>query len=278
MTAAPADRRVLRAAAGVAHDSLRGQVAADRFVPGDWQRVVAPLADLCAAPGGARDRQLPLGARFCALTDGDGWTFGFAEADGYCGWLATGALGPDLPVTHWIAAPASHLYPAPDIKAPALAALPMLARVGVTGLTGAFSQTPAGFIPAVHLRPLSEPLTDPVTVARGFLGTPYLWGGNGPAGIDCSGLVQAAFRACGRACPADSDQQRAMPGTEVPPGAEAPGDLIFWTGHVALVGAPGLIVHANAHHMAVAEEPLAQAEDRIAAAGHPVLRRLRPGG
>jgi cell wall-associated NlpC family hydrolase len=68
-----------------------------------------------------------------------------------------------------------------------------------------------------------------------------------------------------------------MAGAEVPPGAEAPGDLIFWRGHVALVSAPGMILHANAHHMAVAEEPLGQAEARIAAAGTPVLRRLRPG-
>jgi cell wall-associated NlpC family hydrolase len=41
-----------------------------------------------------------------------------------------------------------------------------------------------------------------------------------------------------------------MPGTEVAPGDEAPGDLIFWKGHVALVSAPGTIIHANAHHMA----------------------------
>ena len=267
------DRRFRRAALGVAHDSLRGALQGHRFTPGTWHRLVAPLSDLCEAPGGARDRQLPLGARFCALTAQDGWTFGFAGEDGYCGWVPDTALGPDDPVTHWVAAPASHLYPAADLKTRERAALPMLAQVRVEGAEGAFARTPQGWVPQPHLRPLDAPLPDPVAVARSLLGAPYLWGGNSAAGIDCSGLVQAALRACGRACPADSDLQRALPGADVPPGAEAPGDLIFWRGHVAMVCAPGAIIHANAHHMAVAEEPLAQAEARIP---NPVLRRLRP--
>lgn len=270
------DRRFRRTADGVAHASLRGQVDAARFTEGAWHRLAVPLTDLCATPGGARDRQLPLGTRFCALASRDGWSFGFAEPDGYCGWLPEAALGSDGPVTHWVAAPASHLYPAADLKTRERAALPFLAQVHVLGTANRFAETPAGWVPLPHLRALGSWLADPVAAARLFLGAPYLWGGNSAAGIDCSGLVQAAFRACGRDCPADSDLQRAMPGAEVPPGAEAPGDLIFWKGHVALVSAPGMILHANAHHMAVAEEPLALAEARIAATGSPVLRRLRP--
>ncbi len=270
------DRRLLRAAEGVAHASLRGIYPAGHYTDGQWHRLAAPLADLCADPGGARDRQLPLGARFCVLVARDGWAFGFAGADGYCGWVAAGALGPDGPVTHWVAARSSHLYPAPSIKVRELAALPVLAEVAVEGVEGGLARTAGGFVPLAHLRALDDRPSDPVAFARGLIGAPYLWGGNSAAGIDCSGLVQAAFRACGRPCPADSDLQRMMPGMEVAPGDEAPGDLIFWRGHVALVSAPGMILHANAHHMAVAEEPLAEAEARILAGGAPVLRRLRP--
>jgi len=270
------DRRFHRATERVAHDSLRGTLTGVRFTPGDWARVSAPLADLRATPGGARDRQLLHGARFCVLDRQGAHVFGFDEGDGYCGWLAADALGPDHQVTHHVCAPATHRYTEADIKSNDTAALSFGARVQVLAIEGSFARTPQGFIPARHLRALDADMADPVDVARLFLGTPYLWGGNTRAGIDCSGLVHAARRACGLPCPPDSDLQAALPGVPVAAGQEVPGDLIFWKGHVALVSAPGMIVHANAWHMAVVEEPLAEAEARIAASGLPVTLRLRP--
>lgn len=272
------DRRFHRATERVAHDSLRGTLAGVAFTPGDWARVNASLADLRAAPEGARDRQLLHGARFCVLERRGAHVFGFDEGDGYCGWLAAGTLGPDHPVTHQVSAPATHRYIAADIKSADAALLSFGARVQVLAIEGAFARTPQGFIPARHLRLLDEAFASPVDVARLFSGTPYLWGGNSRAGIDCSGLVQAARRACDLPCPPDSDLQAAMPGQMVDAEQEMPGDLIFWKGHVALVSAPGMIIHANAWHMAVVEEPLADAEARIAASGEPVTRRLRADG
>ena len=51
---------------------------------------------------------------------------------------------------------------------------------------------------------------------------------------------------------------------------------MFWTDHVGLLTGPDTLLHANAHHMAVAEEPLAQAIERIEKSAGPVLeiRRL----
>ena len=272
------DRRFLRATERVAHDSLRGTLEGVTFTPGDWARLTAPLAALCATPGGARDRQLLRGARFCVLERRGDHAFGFSAEDGYCGWLQAGALGADHPVTHWVSAPATHCYRAADIKSAEEAALSFGARVQVLVVEGALARTPQGHIPAYHLRAQGDWLDDPVTTARLFLGTPYLWGGNSRAGIDCSGLVQAARRACGLPCPPDSDLQAAMPGAAVSAGQERPGDLVFWKGHVALVSAPGMIIHANAWHMSVVEEPLAGAEARSAVCGGPVTRRLGVAG
>ena len=55
------------------------------------------------------------------------------------------------------------------------------------------------------------------------------------------------------------------------------GDLVFWKGHVAILLDADTILHANAHHMAVAVEPLAEAVARIeAVGGGPVTGWRRP--
>jgi cell wall-associated NlpC family hydrolase len=61
-------------------------------------------------------------------------------------------------------------------------------------------------------------------------------------------------------------QERAL-GTPVDPAHLRRGDLVFWTGHVAIVRDGESFVHANGFHMQVAIEPIAAALARIAAAG-----------
>jgi cell wall-associated NlpC family hydrolase len=262
------DRRITPFSGRVAHLSLRGAVASEHFVAGEPLRVTAPLTDLCASPGGPRDRQLLAGDGFLVIDRRDGWAFGQADRGGYCGWVRAGDVGTAAAPTHWVAALATHLYPAPRVQAPAGDTLSLGARVCVTGAEGAWAATPAGFVPAQHLRRLGDWADDPVAVAGMFLGTPYLWGGNSRLGLDCSGLVQAAFLACGRDCPGDSDQQAGM-GVAV--GDPRRGDLVFWKGHVAIVTGEDRILHANGHTMNVAHEGLAAAIARIGTA-HQVRR------
>jgi cell wall-associated NlpC family hydrolase len=79
--------------------------------------------------------------------------------------------------------------------------------------------------------------------------------------------VQQAFLACGRALPRDTDQQEQL-GAAIERQAFARGDLVFWKGHMAVGFDAARIIHANAHHMATAIEPLDPAIARIEAAGY----------
>ncbi|WP_441251457.1 C40 family peptidase [Kitasatospora sp. McL0602] len=67
-----------------------------------------------------------------------------------------------------------------------------------------------------------------VGYALAQLGKPYVWGGNGPYGYDCSGLVQQAFRRSGISLPRVADDQYAAT-TPISSGRLRRGDLIFWS-------------------------------------------------
>ncbi|TMV85595.1 NlpC/P60 family protein [Thioclava sp. BHET1] len=272
------DRRLTPANGRVAHLSLRGQVEAARFTEGRPARLAVPVADLLARPGGARDRQVLFGAPLLVLEEAEGVAFVQSLRDGYVGYLPLATLTTAAEATHWVAAPATHVYSRADLKSAEIMGLSFGSQLTVTGQEGRFlALDTGGFVPVQHLREIGALFTDPVAVAARFIGTPYLWGGNSRQGIDCSGLVQMACHACGFDCPGDSDMQAAGFGRLL--GAEEElrrGDLLFWKGHVAFVAGPDLILHANGNDMAVAEEGMAAAIARIAAAGEgPVTARRR---
>ena len=134
-------------------------------------------------------------------------------------------------------------------------------------------------IVASHLVPIDTRESDHVAVAERFLGIPYLWGGRSSLGIDCSGLVQTAFAACGVPAARDTDLQEMSLGDAIglDPAGWQRGDLLYWPGHVGMVRDAESFVHATAHTMTVTIEGLAEGLARIEASGTPLrtVRRVR---
>ncbi len=256
----------------VAARHLQGHVEAKRFVEGTRYQVVEPLTDLRGAP--SHDARLSTQAIFGERvtiyeTTEEGWAWGQLETDGYVGWLSANAIGPTGPSpTHKIFALRAFAFPAPDIKLPPIAALPMGATLAVARQDERFAVTAIGWhIPSALLAPIKTHHADFVSMAEHFLGAPYLWGGKTSLGLDCSGLVQVALQAAGIPCPRDSDMQELALGKLSSLASLRRGDIVFWKGHVAIARDSESLIHANAHHMMVAIEPATQAIARIAAAG-----------
>jgi cell wall-associated NlpC family hydrolase len=266
------DPRVTPARPDLAASHLRGKVEAPRFADGTLQEVVVAQAAVRDAPshGATQVTEALLGERITVYeTDDEGWAWGQLESDRYVGWLPAAALlAPGPTPTHRVAVPRTLMFSGPSIKLPPADAPPLGARLAVVRTERAFAVTAAGgHVPARHLAPVGTHEPDFVAVAEHFLETPYLWGGKTDRGIDCSGLVQIALTACGVACPRDSDMQEAALGRPVEPAQLQRGDLLFWKGHVAIARDASTIIHANAHHMMVAIEPLGEALTRIGNAG-----------
>jgi gamma-D-glutamyl-L-lysine dipeptidyl-peptidase len=128
------------------------------------------------------------------------------------------------------------------------------------------------------LRPVAG---DPVDHARTLLGTRYEWGGMSLAGIDCSGVVHMAFRACGRLVPRDADQQEEA-GERLLEDQALPGDLVTYgpsdggADHIAFWVGGGRILHATGRDgvdCVVEEDEPAELRSRRRA-----FVRLAPGG
>ena len=190
------------------------------------------------------------------------------KADGrtfapYEGWLELDHLGFAAPLT-----------PTAVVKAKTVKAADGEISMGVKLLAAGGGANPlalpAGALPARSLNPLAPPPAAELRgkvldTARAFLGDKYYWGGRSAWGVDCSGLVNLAFRAWGLDLPRNADDQfRAS--RSVARENLKPGDLIFSAdaakpsaiNHVMLYSGGGRLIEATIDSNSVREVTFAE--------------------
>ncbi len=109
-----------------------------------------------------------------------------------------------------------------------------------------------------------------VDTAAGFIGTPYLWGGqSAEKGFDCSGLVMTVYRLNGIEIPRNSGAQYDACGADKGHEPEE-GDLVFFSpasgggiGHVGIYSGDGKFIHAPSVGKSIREDSLSVSYFRV---------------
>lgn len=107
-----------------------------------------------------------------------------------------------------------------------------------------------------------------LSIARRYVGVPYVYGGATPAGFDCSGFTMYVFAQVGISLPRSSSAQR-YAGRVVSAAEARPGDLIWGPGHVGIYTGNGNHIAARSPGTALYESPIYLS--------NPVFIRVLPG-
>jgi hypothetical protein len=243
----------------LAEQALDGLVPAAAYRPTTAWHGSGAVCDVFDGPaaGAQRISQLLAGEVFDVLDQDGDRLWGRCRRDGVVGWIAHSDLSPGAPpATHWVASVEA------DLPLNAL----VLSEGGDDRLAaiGAFER-------------------DPVAVAERLLGRPHALGARSSRSTDCSGLVQQALFACGRAGPRRAVDQAEL-GRPVTRAEVRRGDLVIWlspqdqtwTGHSGLMLEAYTVLHATGFHGAVVIEPFAEVDARCLADGDQpaMFRRL----
>ncbi|MTI11192.1 C40 family peptidase [Curvivirga aplysinae] len=234
--------------------ALKGKVDASRFIQAEIASPHTSITSLRRGPGFEHpvDKELLRGEEVHIFEEKDGWCWVQSKRDKYVGYCETKCLTKGkLNLTHRINVLRSSVFKEASLKTLIIDQLSLNSEVEVVNSEGKFSQLSCGgWVYSKHLVSLHEYILPFQVAAKFYLNSPYIWGGNGHLGVDCSGLIQMAAYAAGYTIPRDTDMQEDF-FTEEVDGLDniQVGDLLFWPGHVAIYDGEGIAIHANATEM-----------------------------
>jgi len=203
--------------------------------------------------------QLLFGEQFIVIGETEGWLNIRSALDDYSGWITSGIAYPLNELPHCgdpdpdeIVSQAMRVSPL-DSPENSFLILPGSSLPGLDREKGEFDIGGTRY-KAHHSFTASTGLCTPLKLVQSallFLNAPYLWGGRSLFGMDCSGLVQLAYKMCGISLPRDASEQ-VLKGDARSFASEAQaGELAFFAlpeediSHVGMILEKGKIIHAS---------------------------------
>lgn len=201
----------------------------------------------------------------------DNWIYGTLKTDNYSGWIKSHHLGKYISPTHRVISIRTFVYKNKEIKSGIFTYLPMGAQVKLKETMGIWSKIliknnkkiSNGFVLTQDLAKLDSAVSDWVKIAQSLVGVPYRWGGRDTIGIDCSALIQLSLQTICFATPRNSSEQsKICLKKKLKINELTRGHIICWPDHIGIMINSKIILHANAFHMKVIEEPLKSVIER----------------
>jgi cell wall-associated NlpC family hydrolase len=248
---------------------LRDRVFATRYVEGRIATVNVGLAPVHSQADSSMEvcTHYTYNEKILVFDDTETYLWCRSLSDNYVGYVAVGNVdfSARSSPTHFISTMGSYVYPAPDLRTPAVDFFPRhtpvtVLRDGVITRDTRYVELTGSLYILENCLSTSPARSDDIVLAASrYLETPYLWGGKSCLGIDCAALVQNCCKDIGYSVLRDTYMQCDTIGYPVEIEYETDlqrGDLLYIPGHVMIYAGDGDIIHANAETMSVTKEKL----------------------
>lgn len=199
------------------------------------------------------------------------WYYCRLLTDNYCGWVQKKNTGKMISPSHRVIANRTYMFKEDNIKSVCINYLPLGAQVHVKDINKKWAKIVLfdkfhlefAYIPSNHIIEINNRVNNWVGIAEKLIGTPYIWGGRNSIGLDCSALLQLSYQTYGENIPRNSVDQCLLK-KEIVNNHEKlkRGFVVFWNGHVGIMVDELNCIHANAFHMEVSKELLADIIER----------------
>ena len=190
--------------------------------------------------------QLIYGEKFRILSRGKNYIKVKNNYDKYIGYISTSKFNSNYKPTHKVISLKSKIYLNKKNKIkPSKSFLPFLSEIEILKSKKSMIMFEKNkWIKKKEILPLNSKINNCYKIFKLFLNSPYKWGGKSYKGIDCSALVQMYYKYNRKFFPRDTkDQVKIKQGLKIKK-TYSKGDIIYWSGHVAICLNNKKLIHA----------------------------------